>query len=99
MGNEDIPLRLDWSGAEEAPVEVANQFAVTATPEGHVLTFGFVAPPILLRPEDTERLRSRGTLRPRIASRVLVSREGAEQLLRFLAENIGRHGSAGEPQS
>ena len=90
MPKSDVEVSLDWSSADASPVQPANQFAVTATDEGHVLTLGLLAPPVVLTARDRERVSRMQGIQPQIAARVVLSPTSIQQLVRVLTDNIER---------
>ena len=78
-------LKIDWSEAKGEPVHPVNMFVAQAIPHDHVLTLGFIAPPIVLDSDDQEAMES---IPVHIVSRVLLTQAGIRELADILLRNI-----------
>ena len=87
----DVEVHVDWSNAQDEPVQPVNVFAAQAAPQYHLVSFGFLAPPIAVDPaakQPSGELR----LSPRIVARVLLTPEDMRQLVKVLSDNIETRG-------
>ena len=78
-------VQVDWSGAEEEPIVPANVFAAQANPNFHLLSIGFLAPPIRDGVQPPRK-----TLSVRVAARFLLTPEDMRELVEILSRNIER---------
>ena len=88
---EDIPARnvsVDWSGAKEVNVQPVNVFVAQAAPSHHVLNLGFVAPPIIVSPEDQQRAKSLKRVPAHVVARVVLTPDDMRDLVKVLSDNI-----------
>ena len=76
---------LDWSELPNVRLRPANVCIAQAHPDGHILNFGFAAPPVAphgeIRPED---------VRVQVVARIVMSPGAADSLLSVLKTNIQR---------
>ena len=84
-------LKVDWSAAEGEPVQPVNAFVAQASPHDHVLTLGFIAPPIILDSDDRDRVKAMGSIPARFVARVLLTPAGMRELAKVLSKNIALH--------
>ena len=73
--------KVDWSLAEELPVHPANVFLAQFTPDHHVLSFGYVAPPLAADPSKITNVQSKPIVR------ILVTPKGMKELIEVLQQN------------
>jgi hypothetical protein len=80
-------VRVDWSKAEEEPVQAVNVFAAQANPHYHLLSLGFLAPPVNV---DLADVQGAGELSiaARVVARILLTPEDMRQLVKILSDNI-----------
>lgn len=87
-------VELDWSGANSLSVEHANVFVIQAGAEGHILSLGFAAPPVIAGVQE-EPLTS---MQVRPITRVFLTPQAAASLVSGLVANIQKrediHGGA-----
>src|SRR6266508_1594361 len=92
-----IEVPLTWIGVEDIPALAANQMLVQFTAENEfTLTFGQVAPPILLGDEEQRRQQLRmvtfAAVKP--VARLGLTRQRIEELIKVLTENLENHDRA-----
>lgn len=73
--------KVDWSQAEALPVHPANVFLAQYTPDHHVLSFGYVAPPLAADPSKITNVQSKPIVR------ILVTQKGMKELIEILQQN------------
>lgn len=83
----DVEIRVDWSKAQDEPVQPVNVFAAQASPHYHLLSLGFLAPPIAIEQAATQR-SGEMSMSARIVARILLTPEDMRQLVRVLSDNI-----------
>ena len=86
----DGKIRIDWSAAYGEPIRPVNQFVAQAGPHEHILTLGFIAPPIILDPDDQERVKAMKSIPVDVVARILLTPAGMRQLANVLSENIAQ---------
>ena len=84
----DGKVKIDWSAADGEPIRPVNQFVVQAGPHEHILTFGFIALPIVLDPDDQERVKAMKNIRVDVVARILLTPGGMRELADVLSKNI-----------
>jgi hypothetical protein len=92
-----VEIPLAWIGVEDVPVLATNQALVQFTAENEfVLTFGQLAPPILLGSEEERREQLKmitfAAVKP--VARLGLTRQRVEELIRVLTENLENHDRA-----
>ena len=81
-------LKVDWSAAEGEPVQPVNAFVAQASAHDHVLTLGFIVPPIVLDSDDRDRVEAMESIPARFVARVLLTPVGMRELANVLSKNI-----------
>ena len=81
-------MQIDWSAADGVPVQPANQFVAQATPNDHVLNLGFIAPPIVLTPDDQERVAAMKSIPVRVIARIQLTPGAMRELIGVLSKNL-----------
>jgi hypothetical protein len=80
-------VRVDWSKAEEEPVQAVNVFAAQANPQYHLLNLGFLAPPVTIDQGDVQGAGEL-SIAARVVARILLTPEDMRQLVKILSDNI-----------
>ena len=83
----EVEIRVDWSKAQDEPVQPVNVFAAQANPHYHLLSLGFLAPPIAVEQPATQR-SGEMSMSVRIVARILLTPEDMRQLVRVLSDNV-----------
>lgn len=78
-------IDFDWSGLPEVPLRPANVCVVQATPDGHVLNFGYAPPPIVPGPNPQPR-----DTQVQVVARLVLSPRSADSFLAALQANINK---------
>ncbi len=102
---EQVPMRLDWSEAENSPTSHINQVLAqigppssSSVPDGLYLAMGSVAPPIILGDEDQRIARiaelTGSILKVAVHARVHVSREVLGDIIRVLQQAAEQYDAA-----
>ena len=86
-GSGGPDVQVDWSGAQQEPVQPVNAFSAQTNANFHVLSLGFVAPPI----RDDVRRVGKLTVPVSIAARVLLTPGDMRRLVDILSHSIGSH--------
>ena len=76
-------VKGDWSTADKVPVRPVNQFIAQTGPHDHILNLGFVAPPVVLNPENQEP-----SIPVDVVARVLLTPAKMRELAAVLADSI-----------
>jgi hypothetical protein len=84
----DVEIRVDWSKAQDEPVQPVNVFAAQASPHYHLLSLGFLAPPIFAVEQPATQRSGEMSMSARIVARILLTPEDMRQLVRVLSDNI-----------
>ena len=84
----DKVVDVDWSAANDKPVQLANVFAAQANAEFHVLNIGFAAPPVIATEVDRQRAHAMKYIPAQIIARVVLSPGDVRQLVKVLSGNI-----------
>ena len=79
--------KIDWSAAYGEPIRPVNQFVAQAGPHGHILTLGFIAPPIVLDLDDQERVKAMKSIPVDVVARILLT----PVVMRELADVLSKH--------
>ena len=87
---EPIPLRMNWRKADVVPVHIANQFMLSYTPEGYVLSFGQVMPPAILG-DAPDELRDIVELFVNVLGRIAITPDRTKALMLLLERQLKRH--------
>lgn len=113
--SEEVPpqvtVRLDWADAATTSTEHVNQVLAQiggptgreGVPDGIYLTFGAVAPPIIPSDEEGRRLAiqelASGLLKVTVRSKLHMSREIVDELIRVLQTTAAMYDAAVEGAS
>ena len=82
-----LEVRVDWSKADEEPVQAVNVFAAQANPHYHLLNLGFLALPVTVDEADVKHPGGL-TIPARVVARILLTPEDTRQLVKILSDNI-----------
>jgi len=97
MADESESSSFRFQAAVEYPTDdlvaavFANNAAVQALPEGYLLSFYTVFPPVVVGPNADEKLGAIRTVRAQNVARVLVSADQAQKLAAILQSTIEQH--------
>ncbi len=81
---EGREIRIVWTGIDDSSLVFANGFIVQHTPHEFILTFGYIQPPIALRPEDFENVNE---VKARALVRIAVSPSRMAEIIDVLGTN------------
>ena len=84
----DGKVKIDWSAAFGEPVRPVNQFVAQAGPHEHILTLGFIAPPIVLDSDDQERVKAMKSIPVDVVARILLTPAGMRELAGVLIKHL-----------
>jgi hypothetical protein len=97
---EGVDLSIAWEGVDNMPILFVNQFSGQVGQQSEVLlTFGQLAPPIILGETQEERVRhARGLTHISVKpiARVAMTRAGLEELVGVLHKTIENYDKAQE---
>ena len=87
---EEIRIPTVFIGAEDAPIQFANQFVIQHQQEEFVLTIAQVVPPILLgTPEEKiEQAKQTAYVPIKVIGRYGMTRPRVEELIKALQDNL-----------
>lgn len=88
--DEGKAIPLTWVGPDEVPVVMANHFISQFHDDGFVLTFGQVAPPIILGSEEQQReqLEALAFVPVRPLARFALTEQRVRELIKLLTDNL-----------
>lgn len=86
IASQDV--NVDWSAAEAVNVQPVNVFVAQAAPSHHLLSLGFVAPPIIVSPQDAQRAKSLKRIPAQVVARVVLTPDDMRDLVKVLSGNI-----------
>lgn len=86
----DTKVKIDWSAAYGEPIRPVNQYVVQAGPHEHILTLGFIAPPIVLDLDDQERFKAMKSIPVDVVARILLTPAAMRELAGVLSKHIAK---------
>jgi len=94
QAQEQVEVRLVWTGVDEQPVVAANQFVISHNPTSGetILIIGHVAPPVLTGTPEEQREQAKAiqSVPVRAIARLALTGAFTQQLLDGLTEHITR---------
>lgn len=85
-------MPLVWVGIDEAPISLLNQFIVQKQDEEYIITFGSVAPPVLLGDEPARREQAKQVrfVPVRVLGRFGLTDHRMHELLKVLGDFVAQ---------
>ena len=92
-GEPDIQLPLTWIGPEEVPIQLVNQMICQFNQDEFILTFGQMAPPLLLGTDEQklEQAEQIAYVAVKPLARLAMTQARVRELIAVLEANLANY--------